>query len=198
MSDRIVTDHRGFLDLPSVERYRLQFEQGRIRLLIPRNYLTHWYPSETTRGDPGFIGMATVPRFEGATADNLNCFGNQGLLRCDVVQFSYTRPTRPRDPSRTWWLMSPEPLVPMGHGLLGRPGSELMVYFGEDDSRTIQVACGGREVRVSCQMFFAASGANWRIIFPPKLLPQWMGIASGLQSLIEEFAAAAPSEGIKP
>jgi hypothetical protein len=95
MSERVVTHHRGFRDQPSVETYPVEFDDGGMRLHIPRNYLTHWHPRETTQSAPGFIGMATFPDFSGATPENLGCFGNRGLLRCDTVQFSNSRPVQP-------------------------------------------------------------------------------------------------------
>jgi hypothetical protein len=61
MSERVVTHHRGFRAQPSVDTYLVEFDYDGMRLHIPRNYLTHWHPRETTQSDPGFIGMATFP-----------------------------------------------------------------------------------------------------------------------------------------
>ena len=194
MSERVVTEHRGFRDQPSVERYRVIFNDRTVRLVIPRNYLTHWYTSEMTKSTPGFMGMVTFPGFSGATRENMDCLGRHALMRCDTVQFSYTDPVRPIDPNRAWYLRDRELLVPREYGLMGYPDQErYLVHFGEDDW-IVRVTCSGE--RQPCQMFFSTAGADWRIQFRPALMPRWREIAEGLRVLIDSFAltgAEAPN-----
>jgi hypothetical protein len=198
MSERVETRHRGFRDQPSVDTYLVEFDYGGTRLHIPRNYLTHWHPRETTQSDPGFIGMATFPDFSGATRENRHCFGNRGLLRCDTVQFVNGRPVEPVVPGRTWYLRDRDLLVPREHGLLGRPNDDLFVFFG-DGGWTVQVACSERPRQLStCQMFFSAEGTEWRVLFRPELFPRWRELAEGLRTLIEGFSAAASSRRNNP
>ena len=194
MSERVVTEHRGFRDQPSVERYRVIFTDRTVRLVIPRNYLTHWYTSEMTKSTPGFMGMVTFPGFSGATRENMDCFGGHALMRCDTVQFSYTDPVRPIEPNLTWYLRDRDLLVPREYGLMGYPDRErYLVHFGEDDW-IVRVTCSGE--RQPCQMFFPTAGADWRIQFRPALMPRWREIAEGLRVLIDSFAvtgAEAPN-----
>jgi hypothetical protein len=188
--------HRGFLGQPSLERYRIAFDDVDVRLHIPRNYLFGWTPTERTQGSPGFIGMTTFPDFAGATRDNWRCFAGLDLMRCDVVQFAYRHPVRPIEPNRTWYLRDREFLVPREYGLIGRPGDDLFVYFG-DDGWVVRVGCSEDPKRQlgACEMFFPAVGADWRIIFRPGLFPRWRELAEGLRSLIESFAVTTPGEG---
>ena len=189
MSERVVTEHRGFRDQPSVESYRVIFTDRTVRLVIPRNYLTHWYTSEMTKSTPGFMGMVTFPGFSGATRENMDCLGRHALMRCDTVQFSYTDPVRPIDPNRAWYLRDRDLLVPREYGLLGYPDRErYRVHFGED-GWNVQVTCSGE--RQPCQMFFPTAGADWRIQFRPALMPRWREIAEGLRVLIDSFAVTA-------
>lgn len=186
MSERVVTEHRGFRDQPSVERYRVIFNDRTVRLVIPRNYLTHRYTSEMTKSTPGFMGMVTFPGFSGATRENMDCLGRHALMRCDTVQFSYTDPVRPIDPNRAWYLRDRDLLVPSEYGLMGYPDRERYhVHFGED-GWIVQVTCSGE--RQPCQMFFPTAGADWRIQFRPALMPRWREIAEGLRVLIDGFA----------
>lgn len=198
MSERVVTHHRGFRDQPSIETYPVEFDDGGMRLQIPRNYLTHWHPRETTQSAPGFIGMATFPDFSGATTENRDCFGNRGLLRCDTVQFVNDRPFEPLVPGLTWYLRDRDLLVPREHGLLGRPNDDLFVFFG-DGGWTVRIQCshGARQLG-ACQMFFPAEGTEWRVLFRPALLPRWRELAEGLRTLIEGFSAAASSRRNNP
>ena len=188
MSERVVSEHRGFRDQPSVESYRVIFTDRTVRLVIPRNYLTHWYTSEMTKSTPGFMGMVTFPGFSGATRENMDCLGRHALMRCDTVQFSYTDPVRPIDPNRAWYLRDRDLLVPREYGLMGYPDQErYLVHFGEDDW-IVRVTCSGE--RQPCQMFFPTAGADWRIQFRPALMPRWREIAEGLRVLIDSFAVA--------
>jgi len=197
VAEPVRTDHRGFLDLPSAERYVIEFSDGGTKLHIPRNYLTHWLPAEVSTGRPVFfIGMATFPGFRGATADNLRCFGNAGLLRCDTAIFSYAGPAMSPDPKRSWYLLRFHELVSKKFGLLGTPVGELHVYFG-DGGWTVQVACS-ETVGTTCQMFFATAGADWRVQFRPSLFPQWRALAEGLRSLIDGFVVSEADRGGSP
>jgi hypothetical protein len=98
-------------------------------------------------------------------------------------------------PSRTSYLRDRELLVPLEHGLLGRPGSDFLVHFG-DDGRTVRIACseGPRQLG-PCQMFFPAVGADWSTFFRQGLLPRWRELAEGLRCLIEGFAITDPGKG---
>jgi hypothetical protein len=197
MSERVVTEHRGFRDQPSVERYRVIFTDRTVRLVIPRNYLTHWYTADMTKSTPGFMGMVTFPGFSGATRENMDCLGRHALMRCDTVQFSYTDPVRPIDPNRAWYLRDRDLLVPREYGLRGRPGDNLLVHVGED-GWVVQVDCAGvpEWERLPCEMSFSTAGARWRIQFRPALMPRWREIAEGLRVLIDGFAvtgAEAPN-----
>jgi hypothetical protein len=188
MSERVVTEHRGFIERPSLERYRVAFNDRSVRLAIPRNYLTHWVTASMTQSSPGFIGMATFPNFSGATRENKDCFGRNALMRCDLVLFYYINPVQPIDPNRAWYLRDRDLLVPREYGLLGRPGDNLLVHFG-DDGWIVQVGCS-RDSRDKqpCEMNFPAAGADWRIQFRPALMPRWREIAEGLRVLIDGFA----------
>ena len=194
MSERVVTEHRGFIEQPSLERYRIAFNDRSVRLVVPRNYLTHWVTAAMIKDSPGFMGIATLPDFSGATRENMDCFGGHALMRCDIVQFFYTDPVRPIEPNLTWYLRDRDLLVPREYGLMGYPDRErYLVHFGEDDW-IVQVTCSGE--RQPCQMFFSTAGADWRILFRPALLPRWREIAEGLRVLIESFAvtgAEAPN-----
>ncbi len=110
-------------------------------------------------------------------------------MRCDIVQFFYADPVRPIDPSRAWYLRDRELLVPREYGLLGRPGDNLLVHFGED-GWVVQVSCAGvaEWERLPCEMSFSTAGARWRIQFRPALMPRWREIAEGLRVLIDGFA----------
>ena len=187
MSERVVSEHRGFIEQPSLERYRIAFEDRSVRLIIPRNYLTHWVTAAMMKDSPGFMGMATLPDFSGATRENMDCFGGHALMRCDTVQFFYKNPVRPIEPNLTWYLRDRDLLVPREYGLIGRPGDDLLVHFGED-GWVVRVACSGE--RQPCAMFFSTAGADWRIQFRPALMPRWREIAEGLRVLIESFAVA--------
>lgn len=193
MSERVVTEHRGFMAQLSTERYRIVFNDRGVRLVIPRNYLTDWFIVAMTQSSPGFIGMATFPEFLGATRETWNCLAQLGFMRCDSVRFAYTDPVRPVEPNLTWYLRDRDLLVPREYGLRGRPGDSFLVHFG-DDGWIVQVTCSGE--RQPCQMFFPAAGADWRIQFRPALMPRWREIAEGLRVLIESFAvtdAKAPN-----
>jgi hypothetical protein len=196
MSERVVTEHRGFIEQPSLERYRIAFRDRSVTLAIPRNYLTHWVTASMTQSSPGFIGMAALPDFSGATRENKDCFGRNALMRCDLVLFYYINPVQPIDPNRAWYLRDRDLLVPREYGLLGRPGDNLLVHFGEN-GWVVQVGCS-RESREQqpCEMNFSAAGARWRIQFRPALMPRWREIAEGLRVLIDGFAvtgAGAPN-----
>jgi hypothetical protein len=193
MSERVVTEHRGFMAQLSTERYRIVFNDRGVRLVIPRNYLTDWFTVAMTQSSPGFIGMATFPEFLGATRETWDCLAQLGFMRCDSVRFAYTDPVRPIEPNLTWYLRDRDLLVPREYGLLGRPGDSFLVHFG-DDGWIVQVTCSGE--RQPCQMFFPAAGADWRIQFRPALMPRWREIAEGLRVLIDSFAvtgAEAPN-----
>jgi hypothetical protein len=197
MSERVVTEHRGFIEQPSIERYRIAFNDRTVRLVVPRNYLTHWVTAAMIKDSPGFMGIATLPDFSGATRENMDCFGGHALMRCDIVQFFYTDPVRPIEPNLTWYLRDRELLVPREYGLLGRPGDNLLVHFGED-GWVVQVSCPGLPEweRLPCSMNFSTAGARWRIQFRPALMPRWREIAEGLRVLIDSFAvtdAEAPN-----
>jgi hypothetical protein len=187
MSERVVTEHRGFMAQLSTERYRIDFNDRGVRLVIPRNYLTDWFTVAMTQSRPGFIGMATFPEFLGATRETWGCLAQLGFMRCDSVRFAYTDPVRPIEPNLTWYLRDRDLLVPREYGLLGRPGSNFLVHFGED-GWIVQVTCSGE--RQPCQMFFPTAGADWRIQFRPALMPRWREIAEGLRVLIGSFAVA--------
>jgi hypothetical protein len=191
MSERVVTEHRGFIEQPSIERYRVAFNDRTVRLVIPRNYLTSWVTAAMIKDSPGFMGMVTFPGFSGATKENMDCFGGHALMRCDIVQFFYTDPVRPVEPNLTWYLRDRDLLVPREYGLLGRPGDNLLVHFGED-GWVVQVSCSGLPEweRLPCSMNFSTAGARWRIQFRPALMPRWREIAEGLRVLIDSFAVA--------
>jgi hypothetical protein len=197
MSERVVTEHRGFIEQPSLERYRIAFNDRSVRLVVPRNYLTHWVTAAMIKDSPGFMGIATLPDFSGATRENMDCFGGHALMRCDIVQFFYTDPVRPIEPNLTWYLRDRDLLVPREYGLLGRPGDNLLVHFGED-GWVVQVSCSGLPEweRLPCSMNFSTAGARWRIQFRPALMSRWREIAEGLRVLIDSFAvtgAEAPN-----
>lgn len=198
MSERVVTEHRGFMAQLSTERYRIAFNDRGVRLVIPRNYLTDWFTVAMTQSSPGFIGMATFPQFLGATRETWDCLAQLGFMRCDSVRFAYTDPVRPIEPNLTWYLRDRDLLVPREYGLLGYPDQhQYLVHFGED-GWVVQVSCSGQPEwkRLPCEMSFSAAGARWRIQFRPALLPQWREIAEGLRVLIESFAvtdAKAPN-----
>ncbi|MCA3279880.1 MAG: hypothetical protein ING10_11480 [Roseomonas sp.] len=186
MSERVVTEHRGFIEQPSLERYRIAFNDRSVRLVVPRNYLTHWVTAAMIKDSPGFMGIATLPEFSGATRENMDCFGGHALMRCDIVQFFYKDPVRPIEPNLTWYLRDRDLLVPGEYGLMGYPDRErYRVHFGED-GWIVQVTCSGE--RQPCQMFFPTAGADWRIQFRPALMPRWREIAEGLRVLIDGFA----------
>jgi len=188
MSERVVTEHRGFIEQPSLERYRIAFNDRSVRLVVPRNYLTHWVTAAMIKDSPGFMGIATLPDFSGATRENMDCFGGHALMRCDTVQFFYKNPVRPIEPNLTWYLRDRDLLVPREYGLMGYPDRErYLVHFGED-GWIVQVTCSGE--RQPCQMFFSTAGADWRIQFRPALMPRWREIAEGLRVLIGSFAVA--------
>ena len=188
MSERVMTEHRGFIEQPSIERYRIAFNDRSVRLVIPRNYLTSWVTAAMIKDSPGFMGMATLPDFSGATRENMDCFGGHALMRCDTVQFFYKNPVRPIEPNLTWYLRDRDLLVPREYGLMGYPDRErYLVHFGEDDW-IVRVTCSGE--RQPCQMFFSTAGADWRVLFRPALLPRWREIAEGLRVLIDGFAVA--------
>jgi hypothetical protein len=191
MSERVVTENRGFMAQLSTERYRIAFNDRGVRLVIPRNYLTDWFIVAMTQSSPGFIGMATFPDFSGATRETWNCLAELGFMRCDAIRFAYINPIRPIDPNRAWYLRDRELLVPREYGLLGRPGDNLLVHFGED-GWVIQVSCSGLPEweRLPCEMSFSTAGARWRIQFRPALMPRWREIAEGLRVLIDSFAVA--------
>ena len=197
MSERVVTEHRGFIERPSLERYRVAFNDRSVRLDIPRNYLTHWVTASMTQSSPGFIGMATFPNFSGATRENKDCFGRNALMRCDLVLFYYINPVQPIDPNRAWYLRDRDLLVPREYGLMGYPNQhQYLVHFGEN-GWIVQVGCS-RDSRDKqpCEMNFPAAGADWRIQFRSALMPRWRDIAEGLRSLIDSFAvtgAEAPN-----
>ena len=198
MSERVVTEHRGFRDQPSVESYRVIFTDRTVRLVIPRNYLTHWYTSEMTKSTPGFMGMVTFPGFSGATRENMDCLGRHALMRCDTVQFSYTDPVRPIDPNRAWYLRDRELLVPREYGLMGYPNQHQYLVHFDENGWVVQVGCAGvpEWERLPCNMNFSTAGADWRIQFRPALMPRWREIAEGLRVLIDGFAvtgAEAPN-----
>ncbi|MFM7415508.1 MAG: hypothetical protein ACKO51_06945 [Alphaproteobacteria bacterium] len=197
MSERVMTEHRGFIAQLSTEDYRIAFNDRGVRLVIPRNYLTDWFTVAMTQSSPGFIGMATFPEFLGATRETWNCLAQLGFMRCDSVRFAYTNPVRPIDPNMAWYLRDRDLLVPREYGLLGRPGDNLLVHFGDGDW-VVQVSCSGQPEwgRRPCEMSFSAAGARWRIQFRPELMPRWREIAEGLRVLIESFAvtgAGAPN-----
>jgi hypothetical protein len=196
MSERVVTEHRGFIEQSSLERYRVAFNDRSVRLAIPRNYLTHWVTAPMTQSSPGFIGMATFPDFSGATRENKDCFGRNALMRCDLVLFYYINPVQSIGPNRAWYLRDRDLLVLREYGLLGRPGDNLLVHFGEN-GWIVQVGCS-RDSRDKqpYEMNFPAAGADWRIQFRPALMPRWREIAEGLRVLIDGFAvtgAEAPN-----
>jgi len=194
MSERVVTEHRGFMAQLSTERYRIVFNDRGVRLVIPRNYLTDWFTVTMTQSSPGFIGMATFPEFLGATRETWDCLAQLGFMRCDSVRFAYTDPVRPIEPNLTWYLRDRDLLVPREYGLMGYPDRErYLVHFGED-GWIVQVTCSGE--RQPCQMFFPTAGADWRIQFRPALMPRWREIAEGLRVLFDSFAvtgAGAPN-----
>ncbi|MFN7306486.1 MAG: hypothetical protein ACK5TQ_07875 [Acetobacteraceae bacterium] len=196
MSERVMTEHRGFIEQPSIERYRIAFNERSVRLVIPRNYLTSWVTPAMIKDSPGFMGMATLPEFSGATRENMYCFGGHALMRCDIVQFFYKDPVRPIEPNRMWYLRDRDLLVPREYGLLGYPDQhQFLVHFGED-GWVVQVGCAGvpEWERLPCDMNFSTAGADWRIQFRPALMPRWREIAEGLRVLIESFAVAGAGE----
>ncbi|MCA3282163.1 MAG: hypothetical protein ING16_04765 [Roseomonas sp.] len=192
MSERVVTEHRGFRDQPSVERYRIIFTDRTVRLVIPRNYLTHWYTSVMTKSTPGFMGVVTFPGFSGATRENMDCLGRHALMRCDTVQFSYTDSVRPIEPNLTWYLRDRDLLVPREYGLMGYPNQHQYLVHFDENGWVVQVGCAGvpEWERLPCEMSFSTAGARWRIQFRPALMPRWREIAEGLRVLIDSFAVA--------
>ncbi|MGI9128344.1 MAG: hypothetical protein ACR2IG_09030 [Roseomonas sp.] len=191
MSERVVTENRGFIAQLSTERYRIVFNDRGVRLVIPRNYLTDWFTVAMTQSSPGFIGMATFPEFLGATRETWNCLAQLGFMRCDSVRFAYVNPVRPIEPNLAWYLRDRDLLVPREYGLLGYPDQhQYLVHFGEGDW-VVQVGCArDSPEQQPCEMNFPAAGARWRIQFRPALLPRWREIAEGLRVLIESFAVA--------
>jgi hypothetical protein len=198
MSERVVTEHRGFIEQPSLERYRIAFNDRSVRLVVPRNYLTHWVTAAMMKDSPGFMGIATLPDFSGATRENMDCFGGHALMRCDIVQFFYTDPVRPIEPNLTWYLRDRDLLVPREYGLMGYPNQHQYLVHFDENGWVVQVGCAGvpEWERLPCEMSFSTAGARWRIQFRPALMPRWREIAEGLRVLIDSFAvtgAEAPN-----
>lgn len=185
---------RSFLGQPSLRVDPVTFEMGRVQFNVPRNYLESITLSPVTH-KVMFSIVASLPNFEGATANTISCFKSQNWYGCpDVVVL------RPRAVSNYMreklFASMPHPLPSKdAFGLIRlapkfdvAPGEYYVSSDNEIDSPII-IRCTLSSEPLQYCMGFYDIGQEMEVAyqFLKPRLADWQAISNGVAKLVSKF-----------